>query len=242
VTTTRQLTVPFFEIGPKTYLTRQQTLDIAESADHASGETGVAVIMTVPVLDVESIKSAHPRLWVFAQHMDAVRPGRNTGAVLPEALRDVGADGVMLNHFERQLPPDLLRTSIERAREVGLSTLVSANTPNDATIVAKLHPHIILAEPPDLIGASWEGQRPWIGDFDRAIAVIDPIIRVMHAGGIGSPDDAYNVIRQGASGTGACTAIVSSARPGKAARDMIRAVSAGWNSRVSARGRQHTRH
>jgi triosephosphate isomerase len=228
---TRDFPEPFFEIGPKTYLRRRQLLEVAESANQASIETGVAVIITAPLLDIEIIKAAQPGLWVFAQHMDPERPGRSVGTVAPEALRDVGTDGVMLNHFERHLTAEVLEASIARAREVGLLTLVCADTVADSTRIALHHPDIILAEPPELIGTRSVGPRPWIPRFNRAVATVDPRIRVMHAGGIGSPDDVRAVIRQGASGTGVTTAIVDSEAPGVLAREMIRAVSAGRRER-----------
>jgi triosephosphate isomerase len=229
--TTRVFSAPFFEVGPKTFLSRRQLLELASDASEAAIEYDVAVIMTTPALDIEKVKARTPTLWVFAQHVDPKRPGRSTGAIVPEALRDVGADGVMLNHFEKPLSFDDLTVTIERAHEVELLTLVCADTDADAERYAALHPQLLLAEPPHLIGAPGGIERPWIRELNDRIARIDRNILVMHSGGIGSSDDVYNVIREGASGTGATSAIVNSPQPGLMARNMIRAVREAWNDR-----------
>jgi triosephosphate isomerase len=44
--------------------------------------------------------------------------------------------------------------AIRRAREVGLATMVCADSPEEAAAVALLGPDIVLAEPPELIATS----------------------------------------------------------------------------------------
>jgi triosephosphate isomerase (TIM) len=227
----RTLRAPFFEIGPKTFLRRAELLSIAKSAESASIEFDVAVILTAPVLDLEHMKLAAPDLWLFAQHMDADRPGRSSGALVPEALRDVGADGVMLNHAEHPLDFATLRRTLERAQEVGLLSLVCANSPDEARRIARLGPTIILVEPPELIGTRTGGSRPDIRLTDDDIASIDPTILVMHGGGIGSVEHVAELIGCGASGTGSTSAIIDAPDPSTIAYDMIRTVREAWDRR-----------
>jgi triosephosphate isomerase (TIM) len=206
-------------------------LEIGEAAWHASVRYDVAVIFTPPALDIEAIKSRLPGLWVFAQAMDYGRPGRSTGAILPEALSAIGADGVFLNHAERPLSPDALRSAMRRADETGLRTLVCAEDTSEAMLYASWSPYIVLLEPHDLIGTAHKGDRPWIHSANRAIANVDPTVLVMHSGGVADPEDVRSLIAQGADGTGCTSAIVSATDPPETAAAMIRAVREGWDER-----------
>ena len=66
---------------------------------------------------------------------------------LPESLAAAGAEGVMLNHVEKPLTLGVLKKTIERAKEVGLTTIVCADSIVEASMIAKLDPDIIVAEP-----------------------------------------------------------------------------------------------
>jgi triosephosphate isomerase (TIM) len=231
---TASITPPFFEIGPKTFLDRSALMAVAEAAVVASRRYDVAVIITPPALDIEAVKHAAPTLWVFAQAMDTAKPGTSTGALLPEALSAVGADGVMLNHAERPLNEHALQAAMWRARTAGLLTLVCAKDLNQATHYAAWGPDVILLEPHDLIGTSNGRYRPSIAAATEAIAHIDGRALVMHAGGVGSPEDARAIITQGAAGTGCTTAIVQAPDQPAMTTRMIRAVREGWDARAGS--------
>ena len=79
------------------------------------------------------------------------RRAAGSGAVLAEAIRDAGAVGAMLNHSERPMTLGDIDRALARAREVGLATMVYADSPEEAAAVAMLGPDIVLAEPPELI-------------------------------------------------------------------------------------------
>ena len=111
---------PFFEIGPKLYMWGGRIARLADRADEAAGRYGVDVLMTVQYTDIPRLSGKGSHLRILAQHMDPDRPGRGMGKVLPEALAEAGADGVMLNHAERPLAMDVLEETIRRADEVGL--------------------------------------------------------------------------------------------------------------------------
>jgi triosephosphate isomerase len=225
------MTAPFFEIGPKTFLGRAALLEIADAASAASARYEVAVIITPPALDIEAVRHAAPGLWVFAQSMDTARPGASTGAIVPEALAAVGADGVMLNHAERPLDDSALPSAVRRARDAGLLTLVCAQDVQHATRYAAWHPDLILVEPHDLIGTAGRDDRPPIAQANAAVASVDPDVLVMHSGGVADENDARALIAQGAAGTGCTTAIVRAADRRDMTTRMIRAVREGWDSR-----------
>jgi triosephosphate isomerase (TIM) len=222
---------PFFEIGPKTFLDRAALLEVADAAWQASVRYEVAVIITPPALDIEAVKHTAQGLWVFAQSMDMARPGASTGAILPEALAAVGANGVMLNHAERPVDDGALPTAISRARDAGLLTLICADTIQQATRYAACAPDLILLEPHDLIGTAGHRRRPSIAEANAAVASVDPGVLVMHGGGVADEHHVRAIMTQGAAGTGCTTAIVKAADRRDMTARMIRAVREGWDAR-----------
>ena len=119
---------PFFEIGPKSYLYGQDVVDLAIAADKASEKYGVDIIFTTPIVSISAVKAATKHIHVFAPHMDPLEPGRGLADILPESLVAAGAEGVMLNHVEKPLTLGVLKKTIERAKEVGLTTIVCADS------------------------------------------------------------------------------------------------------------------
>lgn len=222
---------PFFEIGPKAYLYGKASLELALEADRLSEEYGVSIIYTPQSVDLRMIASATRRLLVFAQHMDPLRAGKGIGSVLPEAVKEAGAKGVLLNHAERRMTLSDLRLAILRADEVGLATLVCADDLAEAEAIARLGPNIVLAEPPELIGSpggAVEG-RTYVKAINEAIRAIDPRIRVLHGAGIRGPADVEAMILLGAEATGCTSGIVRAEDPAGSMREMIRALRETWD-------------
>ena len=133
---------PFFEIGPKSYLYGQDVVDLAIAADKASEKYGVDIIFTTPIVSISAVKAATKHIHVFAPHMDPLEPGRGLADILPESLAAAGAEGVMLNHVEKPLTLGVLKKTIERAKEVSLTTIVCADSIVEASMIAKLDPDI----------------------------------------------------------------------------------------------------
>ena len=119
---------PFFEIGPKAYLYGEKMLELAKAIDKTAIKYDVDIIVTPQYTDISLLAQNTERVLVFAQHMDYLPVGRGLCSVLPEAVKAAGAVGVMLNHAEKKLTPDEIKKTIGRADEVGLATIVCADT------------------------------------------------------------------------------------------------------------------
>jgi len=230
-----RISKPFFEIGPKTYLFGAEAVKLAIAADEAAATYGVDIIFSASYTDIRPIKDATSRLHVFAQHMDSVYPGRGIGAVTAEALKDAGAEGVLLNHAERPLTLEELTRCIDRARQVGLVTLVCAGTPKEGAAVACLQPDIILAESPALIGKGSRGPEDMveINRINQMIYRIDPDMLVLHGAGISNARDVFEIIKAGADATGSTSGILKADDPLDIMRRMIAAVAEAWQQRAA---------
>jgi len=225
-----EITPPFFEVGPKVYAWGEELVELARRADEWSRVYDVCVIFTPQYVDIPAAVEAVERVMVFAQHMDALRPGRGVGSVLPEAIRAAGAQGVLLNHVERRLSRDELARTMRRADEVGLATMVCADDVRDAVAIARLSPDVIILESPDLIaGGRRDDSSGAIAAANEAIWQVDPAVRVLHGAGINGPQDVYDVTIAGAQGAGSSSAIFTAPDPAAMLEAMIRSMRAAWD-------------
>lgn len=222
---------PVFEIGLKGYCWGADAVRLAVEADRLARSLGVSIVFNPQTVDIHAVAVATSRILVFAQHMDPVAPGRGVGSVLAEALLDAGAVGTLLNHSEKPMPLGALAKAVERAREVGLFTLVFADTPAEAAALAHLGPDIVLAEPPDLIATGVSAgnvMADFVAETLAAVKAVDPEILVMSGAGVNGPEDVERMIRLGLDGTGASSGILRAADPGAAMQAMLEAEARAW--------------
>lgn len=220
---------PFFEIGPKSYLYGDDILELALAADKASAKYDVDIIFTTPLIDIRRIKEATNRIHVFAPHMDPIYPGRGLADTLPESLVAAGAEGVMLNHCEKPLDFDTLKQTIERAEEVGLTTIVCADSMADASKIASLAPDIIVAEPSELIGTGVSVGEEYVKAATDAVHSINKDILVLTAAGIANGEDVYNTIISGADATGSSSGVAKAENRAAMVDEMISSVRRAWD-------------
>lgn len=222
---------PFFEIGPKSYLYGQDVIDLAIAADAASEKYGVDIIFTTPIVEIARVKAATKHIHVFAPHMDPIVPGRGLADVLPESLVAAGAEGVMLNHVEKPVSFEVLSATIKRAEEVGLTTIVCADSMADASKIATLNPDIIVAEPSELIGTGVSVGPEYVEAATKCVKDVNPDILVLTAAGIANGEDVYNTIIAGADATGSSSGVAKAADRAAMVDEMIAAVRRAWDER-----------
>ena len=113
----------------------------------------------------------------------------------------------MLNHVEKPLTLGVLKKTIERAKEVGLTTIVCADSIVEASMIAKLDPDIIVAEPSELIGTGLTSGPEYVEAASRGVKEVNPDILVLTAAGISNGQDVYNTIIAGADATGSSSGV-----------------------------------
>lgn len=220
---------PFFEIGPKAYLYGEEMLKLAKVIDKTAMKYDVDVIVTPQYTDIGLLSQNTERIFVFAQHMDPLPVGRGLGSVLPEAVKAAGASGVMLNHSEKPLAPEVLEKTIRRADEVGLATIVCADTIDDVKKIAAMSPNIIVAEPAELIGTGKTSGRDYVIDTIKTVRGINPDIMVLQGAGISNGRDVYDTIKLGAQATGSTSGIIKAADPYAMVEEMLFALRKAWD-------------
>jgi triosephosphate isomerase len=147
------LKVPVIIVNVKTYKQGfgKKGLEFVKTLEKsAAGHEGQVAVAVNPT-DIRHF-SENCSIPVFAQHIDAVGFGSFTGHILPEAVKEAGAVGTLINHSERRLTLAAIGACVERAKGVGLKSCVCTNNVQTSGAVAALGPDFLAVEPPELIG------------------------------------------------------------------------------------------
>lgn len=144
---------PIIIVNFKTYekATGNRALLLAKKHRKVAKRTGTKIIIAVQNTDVYHV-SHSVSIPVLAQHADPVEFGPHTGSDLPEDLLQNGAWGVLINHSEDRIPLQDIEKTIKRCRQVGLKTVVCAESRTKAFEIAKMKPDYLAFEDPELIG------------------------------------------------------------------------------------------
>lgn len=224
-----KIRAPYFEVGPKCIMWGERMLKLAKAIDKIAYKYDLDVIVTPQYADIRLIAENTEYIHVYAQHMDPLYPGRGLGSVLPESVKEAGAVGVMLNHAEKKLDMETIKATIARADEIGLATIVCADSVEEVAEIARMAPNLIVAEPTELIGTGVASDMGYVKDTIEAVRKINPDIMVLQGAGISGPDDVANVIRAGAQATGCTSGILKAADPEAAAEEMLYALRKTWD-------------
>ena len=215
---------PFLIVNPKSYLYGNESLKLAKAADQAAKDTGVTIIFTCPYADVRMIRENTENIIVCVQSMDPLVPGRGMGHVLPESLKEAGADAVFLNHAENPKTLSDLHACIRRAAELNMTSIVCADTITEAKAVACMNPDVVLAEPTDLIGTGQVADDAYTIEAIDQVRKVNPDVLVVVASGVSTAEDCYNMVRLGADGTGGTSGILNAPSPAVRIKEMAEAI------------------
>ena len=98
---------PIIVINLKTYKSGKDAVKLAKAISKA----GSNIILGAQPTDITLISKAVKNP-IYAQHVDFQEPGRNTGFILPEAVKAAGAKGVFLNHSEHRLSMNVIKKTV----------------------------------------------------------------------------------------------------------------------------------
>jgi triosephosphate isomerase len=128
-----------------------------------------------------------------------------------EAIKEAGAIGTLVNHSERRLRLDEIRWIVEKARTLGLETIVCAATAEESAAVAMFKPSAVAVEPPELIGTGRAVSREKPEVITRSVELVRkvaPDVPVLCGAGVESGEDVKRALELGAQGVLVASAIV----------------------------------
>jgi triosephosphate isomerase len=212
---------PVFAVNFKSYIWGTNAIKFARKMEQIAQESSVYLCAIPQIIDVYRI-AKETKVPVFSPHLDSLTPGRGTGRILPEAVKETGAVGVLLNHAENRLPLAIISETIRRAREVGLISMVASSSPEEAKIIAALGPEVVIAESPDRIGTlkSVGRDREFVVQSLKKVKSVDPDILVICGAGVSSGRDIAELVKLGVEGTGASRALFEARFCGDAERNV----------------------
>ncbi len=214
----------FLLINLKTYRagTGSNAEKIARQADEIASETTHEVVIAPQNTDIPRLNNLES-IQIYAQHIDPVKYGSNTGSELAETICEAGADGTLLNHSEKRMKLADIDKSIDAARRADLDIVTCANNPRQVEAVTSLEPDYVAVEPPELIGTG------------KSVSVADPdIIRdaaakipdnsntdLLCGAGITDGEDVEKALELGAEGVLIASGVVKSDTPAEVIKDLL---------------------
>lgn len=216
------------EVGFKTYRegTGENAVKLAKICEELASNYGVNLVITVQVVDIYRI-ATRVKLPILAQHVDPIPYGRYNGWILPEAVKEAGAVGSLLNHCERPLTLNVIEKTIRRLKELDMISVVCARSIRMAKKIAKFDPDFIMIELPELIGtkSSISQVSPrFIINAIRSVKEINPKVKILCGGGISTKEDVVKAFMLGAEGVGITSAVVCANDPKKALTEILQGV------------------
>jgi triosephosphate isomerase (TIM) len=205
---------PLIVINLKTYQQGKSAIKLAKKIQ----EVNKNIIVGAQAADIYEIKKA-TKLIVYAQHVDSFEPGRNTGFILPEAIKSDGAIGTFLNHSEHKIPFNILKQTIIRCKSLNLKTMVFASSIKEALKIQKLKPDYLIYEPPELVAGK-------VSVSDAKPEIIEKLskklkIKFLVGAGIHSNQDLITSLKLGASGIALSSAITTAKNPSSVLKKLI---------------------
>ena len=198
------LRVPIIVVNLKAYQVSRGAgaLAITRALEDVASETGVAFAVAPNAFDVRLLAEG-TSVPVLAQSVDAVSEGSHTGHLTPEAAREAGAIGSLVNHSENRLRLADIEHVVERLAQAGLDSIVCTNNATVSRAAAAVRPTFVAVEPPELIGGdvSVSTARPEvISDSVANVKAVDPGVRVLCGAGVKTGQDIRMSLELGAEG------------------------------------------
>jgi triosephosphate isomerase len=216
--------IPTIIINFKTYkeATGEKAVALAKICEKVAKETGKEIIIAVQAADIYRISKA-VKIPVFAQHADELEQGQNTGAITLESVKEAGASGTLINHSEKRLRVDQIKTIVNKAKELGMITVVCANDPVIGGALSKLNPDFIAVEPPELIGGDISVSTAKPDVIERAVKNIcgdKKCNRVIVGAGVKTKQDVQTAAKLGSVGVLVASGVVKAKDAEKELREL----------------------
>jgi triosephosphate isomerase len=204
-------------------------IKLALVCDGLAKEYGANIAVAVQAADIKGVSDA-VSIPVFAQHIDDVGFGSNTGWVLAESVLEAGAVGTLISHSEHKQSIEEIGKRVSKASERGLTSIVCSGmksteeTITETKEIAKLSPDYVAAEPPELIGGdvSVTTRPELVTGVVEAVKSVNPEVGVLTGAGVKTESDVADALRLGTQGVLLASGVTKAADPKKALIDLIK--------------------
>ncbi len=195
---------------------------VAEAARDVDETTDARIAVAPQATHLEAVADTGVETW--AQHVDPIDYGSNTGHTLAETVAAAGATGTLINHSERRLKLADIDGAVRAAERASLETVVCANNPDQIAAAAALGPDAVAVEPPALIGTGTpvsQADPDVVEDAVEAAAHVDDAVTVLCGAGISTGDDVIAAHDLGSSGVLLASGVAKADDPAAALADLV---------------------
>ncbi|ELY54157.1 triosephosphate isomerase [Natronococcus amylolyticus DSM 10524] len=197
-------------------------IEVAEAVSDVDDRTDARLAVAPQAAHLERVAETGVETW--AQHVDPIDHGSNTGHTLAESVADAGADGTLINHSEQRLKLADIDGSVRAAERADLETVVCANNPAQIGAAAALGPDAVAVEPPELIGTGTpvsQADPDVVEDAVDAASNVDSAVSVLCGAGISTGDDVVAAGGLGAEGVLLASGVAKADDPAAALEDLV---------------------
>jgi triosephosphate isomerase (TIM) len=218
-----KLKLPVIAINLKRYdeVIGKNAVKFAKAAKKLSLKHKVTILIAPPEYAIEDSSKLTPTL---SQHLDPFEPGAHTGSMLAKEVKDLGAVGSLINHSEKRIPANDVKTCVEMCKKYGLLSVVCVKDCQEARAFASFNPDFIAIEPPELIGGDISvstAQPEIVRNAVNCVKVVSPSTNVLCGAGVKTRDDVRKSIELGASGVLLASGVAKAPNIVKAMEELI---------------------
>lgn len=209
-----EMKTPILLINFKVYSNSiEDPVKIANIVKRVSEETGVNIAIAPSHLTLKEVVKIAP---TFAQSIDPFDLGSHSGSVIAEEVKKSGAIGAIINHSEKRLNAEDIKTCVRKCRENELISVVCVENLEEAKFYSTFSPDFIAIEPPELIGKHSVTQvNPKIVED-----VVNSVnVKVLCGAGIRTKDDIKKALELGTVGVIISSGIINSENIEEALRE-----------------------
>jgi triosephosphate isomerase len=191
---------------------------LARVCERIASKTEENIIPVAQIGDLYRV-SRNLQIPIYAQTIDPIKYGSNTGHILPEDIVKNGAEGVVINHSEHRREVKVIGDCINRAQEVGLKTMVCADTAEKIEAISAFDPDLLAIEPPELIGGDVSVSSAEPSLISHSVEKTD--IPVICGAGIKTSEDVEKALKLGAEGIFVASGIVEADNPEEEIEELV---------------------
>jgi len=195
----------------------ENAVNLCRLVKKVAQKTKVPIIPIAQAVDIYRLVR-EVGLEVWAQHVDPIDPDRHFGWTSPYSVKLAGATGVVINHAERQVPFDQIKTIHQKCRHYHLKTLIIVDTVALFKKALTLKPDLLSFEDPKLIGGTVSIVSQKSTDIAKVVKFTS--IPVLVGAGIRSGQDISQARSLGAAGVILASAVVKARNPETALLDL----------------------
>ncbi len=203
----------------KTYkeTTGDRVIRLLSSVKKIIAETNVPIIAVAQTTDIYRIKKELD-IEVWAQHVDPIDPGKNTGWISPYSVKEAGATGVLINHSEHKVKEEVIIETIKKARQYNLKIVLIGQTVEMVKKFDSFDIDFLSFEKEDLIASP-------ISMIDQQEETIKNLVKIVKhpliiGAGINDGEDTKKSKAAGAVGILMATYFVTASDPEKKLREL----------------------